>query len=152
MSNAIVSFSGEFSFLSNFYPAPVQFDGHEYRTVEHAFQAAKTDDRLQRLDVRLALTPGQAKRLGRKVTLRPGWNDERLQVMRGLLLQKFAPGSTLAGQLVRTEGRPLVEGNVWNDRFWGVCDGRGENHLGLLLMEVRTLVRGRPAVLDACPF
>lgn len=29
------------------------------------------------------------------------------------------------------------EGNTWGDKFWGVCDGEGENHLGKLLMEVR---------------
>lgn len=36
----------------------------------------------------------------------------------------------------------LVEGNWWGDRFWGVCDGVGENRLGRCLMEVRKELRG----------
>ncbi len=31
----------------------------------------------------------------------------------------------------------IVERNTWNDTFWGVCKGKGENHLGILLMEIR---------------
>lgn len=35
----------------------------------------------------------------------------------------------------------LVEGNNWNDTFWGVCRGRGENNLGRILMKVRSEVK-----------
>jgi hypothetical protein len=31
----------------------------------------------------------------------------------------------------------LVEGNTWNDRYWGVCRGVGQNKLGHLLMKLR---------------
>jgi len=31
----------------------------------------------------------------------------------------------------------LVEGNSWNDVWWGVCEGEGENHLGRILMDIR---------------
>ena len=36
----------------------------------------------------------------------------------------------------------LIEGNVWNDTFWGVCNGKGHNHLGKILMKVRDEIRG----------
>jgi predicted NAD-dependent protein-ADP-ribosyltransferase YbiA (DUF1768 family) len=38
----IVSFDGKYEFLSNFAPVTIHFDGHEYPSVEHAYQAAKT--------------------------------------------------------------------------------------------------------------
>src|SRR6185503_14597055 len=42
--NNIDSFKDEYRFLSNFYPAPVQFDGIRFPTVEHAYQFARTLD------------------------------------------------------------------------------------------------------------
>ena len=81
--------------------------------------------------------------------------------MRALLRRKFGdPG--LCALLCATGERHLVEGNTWHDTFWGVwrwsvhdaltalrqranvapscsrCDARGQNRLGLLLMEIRT--------------
>lgn len=136
-------FAGEFAFLSSFYPCEVALGGVAYPSVEHAFQAAKTDDRGERKRIRRAPTPGQAKRLGRRLTLRPGWECERVQVMRVLVLQKFARHAELRERLLATRGRELVEGNDWGDRFWGVCGGAGQNRLGHILMEVRAYLAGR---------
>jgi ribA/ribD-fused uncharacterized protein len=135
----IDSFSGGNRFLSNFYPSNVVLDEYIYFTVEHAFQAAKTTDSVERMRIRNADTPGKAKRLGRKVTLRPGWDDMRVDVMRGLLGQKFSR-EPLRSMLRETAPAVLIEGNTWGDRFWGV-DGSGLNWLGILLMEIRDEVR-----------
>jgi ribA/ribD-fused uncharacterized protein len=132
----ITYFSGEFQFLSNFYHAPVNLDGDTYPTVEHAYQAAKTLDNYIRLQIRDCETPGQAKRAGRKVKMRPDWNMVRLSVMADLLRQKFEDPA-LAKLLLDTHPHPLVEGNTWGDVFWGVCNGKGQNHMGKLLMEIR---------------
>ena len=37
----------------------------------------------------------------------------------------------------------LEEGNTWNDTFWGVHlkNGQGQNHLGRILMKIRTELR-----------
>lgn len=132
----IESFSGRFGFLSNFSPAEVALDGIVYPTVEHAYQAAKTMSRVQRELIHDAKTPGNAKRFGRDVTLREDWEFVKVDVMRDLLRQKFA--DTYRGNmLLSTGGALLVEGNHWNDRFWGVCKGVGQNWLGRLLMEIR---------------
>lgn len=129
-------FQGDYRFLSNFWPAPVVLDGHEYPTVEHAYQAAKTTCPYQRQFIRSAPTPGQAKRRGRRVDLRPGWDHMKVEVMEGLLRQKFAR-EPLRSKLLATSPRELIERNTWGDQFWGVCNGQGENHLGRLLMKVR---------------
>lgn len=135
----ITSFHGPHRFLSNFYPAPVMLDGTVYPTVEHAFQAAKTTDRAMRWHFLRAPTPGDAKKLGRQVTLRDDWEQIKLQVMMDLVWLKFQEPS-LSARLVETAGRDLVEGNHWNDRFWGVCGGVGENWLGRILMTVRDTI------------
>ena len=125
-----------YEFLSNFYPAMVDLGGVEYPTVEHAYQAAKTLDEAEREEVRAAPTPGEAKARGQKVTYRVDWEDIKVDVMRGLLRQKFA-GPPLRDRLAATAPRTLIEGNTWGDRFWGVFEGDGENWLGRLLMEIR---------------
>lgn len=138
-SGKVEQFRGAYFFLSNFSPAWVDLDGEEYRTVEHAYQAAKTMDLSERLTIRRVVTPGGAKRLGREVSLRPDWEAMRILVMRGLLRQKFAPRTEYAVHLLATGDRELVEGNWWGDTFWGVSlqDGKGANMLGKLLMEIR---------------
>ena len=133
----VVSFTGEFSFLSNFYPSPIKYEGPTWATVEHAYQAAKTLDMSEKKAIWGAATPGKAKQLGRKVEMRPDWEGVKLTVMLDLLRLKFAD-PTLEQQLVATYGFNLVEGNTWNDRFWGVCKGTGQNNLGKLLMQVRS--------------
>ena len=54
---------------------------------------------------------------------------------------KFTQHPVLAARLLQTGEEELIEGNTWNDRFWGQCQGVGENHLGRLLMELRTALR-----------
>lgn len=136
MSQPIDSFSGVYRFLSNFYPCPIVYEGALYPSLEHAFQAAKTIDGVEREWVRLAPRPGEAKRRGRRVTKRDDWDDIRINVMRELLFQKFNDPQ-LRQRLLNTGDTQLIEGNDWGDVFWGVCRGHGENWLGKLLMEVR---------------
>jgi ribA/ribD-fused uncharacterized protein len=132
----IKSFGGPYRFLSNFWPSPVVFEGHSYRTVEHAYQAAKTLDEDIRERIRRAPSPAEARRLGKAIHIRDGWDGMRIDVMRGLLQQKFGT-NPLREMLKRTGKQRLVEGNWWGDRFWGVCNNAGENNLGKLLMEIR---------------
>lgn len=137
----IDSFSGQYSYLSNFYPTPVDYEGVTYPSSEHAFQAAKTEDSRTRRIIASAASPGMAKAIGRTVRLRKGWDDMRIEVMRGILHDKFDRREALRFALLDTGDAKLVEGNTWGDTFWGVCNGEGENHLGKLLMQLREELR-----------
>jgi N-glycosidase YbiA len=136
----ILEFEGRYAWLSNFYPVKVRLDNIEYPSVEHAYQAAKTFDQSERFKIRTAKSPGTAKKLGKKVTLRPNWNRLRLRVMEDLLRQKFERPD-LRELLLTTYPGKLVEGNWWKDMYWGVFCGVGENHLGRLLMKIRDDIR-----------
>lgn len=137
----ITAFIGPYRFLSNFWPATVVLDGETYPTVAHAYQAAKTLSAECRAQIRGAETAAQARRLGRVVPRRPDWPQVKLRMMEELLRQKFSAGP-LRQQLAATGLALLVEGNTWGDVYWGVCRGRGENHLGRLLMQVREELAG----------
>lgn len=163
---AINSFTGEYRFLSNFYPSPFVWRGVAWPTVEHAYQAAKTssmeDDTIPESTLMWLLgtrrTAGEAKRWGRSVARRPDWEDVKLSIMKELLQAKFRYGVRLfkpsaRDLLLATGDAELIEGNDWGDRFWGVCNGVGENHLGRLLMEVREeeLRKERPEPKEDAP-
>lgn len=135
----ITSFSGEYAFLSNFYPTQIRYGGI-YPTAEHAYQAMKTLSLNERFKIAKLTTPGQVKRAGREVTLRPDWEDIKLRVMEEILYNKFH-NRELAKKLIATGGQVLVEGNTWGDTYWGVCNGKGKNNLGKLLMAVRATYR-----------
>ena len=88
------------------------------------------------------LNPSEAKRLGRRVRLRSGWEQVKYDVMLDVVRAKFNQHPDLAQKLLATGDEELVEGNDWSDTYWGVCNGRGKNMLGKILMRVRAELRG----------
>ena len=126
-ASPITSFDSAYAFLSNFFPVPVQYDGLPYPTVEHAYQAAKTLDSAEREQIRAAATPGRAKRLDRRVRIRPDWEALSSAVMYDLLRQKFRdPANDLAAALLATGEAELIEGNHWGDTRWVAVQQDGE--------------------------
>ena len=81
---AITSFDGNYAWLSNFYPCFVTFEGIIYKSVEHAYQAAKTLNIYEREEIWAAKNPGRAKRLGQKAALRSDWDDVKVDIMRNI--------------------------------------------------------------------
>jgi ribA/ribD-fused uncharacterized protein len=146
----IDSFRSKYRFLSNFYPSIVNYcdevDDRDYPTVEHAYQAAKSEQLKDRIKIAWLATPGEAKRQGQLLTLRQDWEKMRLTVMEHLVRQKFYKHKELASKLLATGNEELVEGNTWGDRFWGRVDNNGENHLGRILMKVREELREQEQV------
>ena len=141
-SERIDRFRGEHAFLSNFHHHPFEWRGYTYSTSEHAFQSAKSRDDGERERIRAASSPAEAKRLGRRADLRCDWDRIKDDVMRSVLLAKFAVPA-LRYALLATGDAELVEGNTWGDVYWGVCDGRGRNQLGRTLMRIRDDIRRR---------
>ena len=134
----ITDFRGEYRWLSNYHECRIVHEGIFYPSTEHAYQAAKTLDLAKRREIAGLSTPGKAKRAGNALTdKRPDWDDVKVQVMREVLIYKFVTNRDLEKKLMETKGRQLIEGNTWGDKFWGVCDGEGQNWLGRLLMEIR---------------
>ena len=140
-SLAITLFRGDYAFLSNFWFIKIKYDGEFYASVEHAYQAAKTLDPKIRIAIRKTHLPANARRIGKYgLVLRSGWDEMKINVMFDLIREKFKD-EDLRQKLLDTGNEELVEGNNWNDTFWGECSGVGENHLGKILMEVRSEIR-----------
>jgi ribA/ribD-fused uncharacterized protein len=136
-TKAIKGFFGNNHFLSNFYWSPVKYEGIVFPTAEHAFQAAKTTDIEKRHEIAVLISPDEAKKEGRKLLLRPGWENIKLKVMEDIVRIKFTTDDKIKQKLVDTKDSYLEETNYWGDTYWGVCKEEGENHLGKILMKVR---------------
>lgn len=135
-------FDGNYAFLSNFYNCMVEYDGLLYMNSEAAFQAAKTMDKKMR-KVFTELSPSSAKYLGRHVELRSDWEDVKDNIMYEIVYNKFSNDLDLRNLLHDTGDAELIEGNWWNDKYWGVCNGEGQNKLGKILMRVRDELNGK---------
>lgn len=136
-------FDGEYRFLSNFYPCRLIYDGMQYPTAEHAYQAAKSHDYAVRMEIKNLPTPGDAKRAGKRIVLREHWDAIRVSIMTEIQLAKYTQNAVLAAMLIRTGAQQLQERNNWGDRFWGMdMSGRGDNQLGEALMRVRDILSG----------
>lgn len=134
----IDSFHGPYYWLSNFYEAPVVYGGRRYRSNEAAFQASKCPGQASEF---VDLNPSQAKRLGRHIKLRDDWEQVKDGIMYEICRQKFLQNPSLLQKLLATGDKPLIEGNTWGDKYWGVCNGVGQNRLGQILMRVRQELR-----------
>lgn len=139
----IKGFSGEYRFLSNFYPCKIDLNDLPFPSVEHAYVALKHHHMtVVEYNNIVKMTAGQAKRYGRTFQIRKDWDSVKTAAMLGLLRQKFSSANPeLMALLLATDDAYIEETNTWGDTFWGICDGKGLNVLGTLLMNIREELR-----------
>jgi ribA/ribD-fused uncharacterized protein len=137
----ITEFRGQFNFLSNFFITPVMFRGVTYRSSEHAYMSAKSNDpQWKAYCINPGVSASDVKQNSQFIRYVDDWPKIKLAVMRECLESKFE-NPELRKLLIATGNQNIQEGNWWNDRFWGVdlnvTPNIGENHLGRLLMNLR---------------
>lgn len=139
----INKFRGKYYFLSNYYESPVEYNGITYLNNEAAFQAQKTTDINERIKFS-NLDPSEAKKLGRKISLRKDWEEVKENYMYKIVKAKFAQNLDIKQKLIDTYPNELIEGTTgWHDNIWGNCECHrcknivGQNKLGKILMKVR---------------
>lgn len=153
----ITKFDGRYAFLSNFYPCKIEYQGITYPSVEHYYVAMKVNND-QMIDGRYYTagdfreliskieSPGKVKRIGKVIRVRSDWEDKKLEFMNWAVREKFKD-EHLKEMLLSTGDVDLIEGNWWHDNFYGQCTcekcaGKGKNHLGKILMNVRSELNG----------
>lgn len=138
----IAEFKDEYAFLSNFYEREMTYKGRVFQSSEAAYHAEKCAIESDK-DKFIGIGPDASKKLGRKITLRPDWEEVKEHIMFDIVREKFLQNKDLAEKLLATDNAYLMEGNYWRDKFWGVCPETGIpgidglNVLGQILMRVR---------------
>ena len=127
-------FRGRLEFLSNMAPCPIKYKGLEFTCTESAYQSMKCSLIIDKKKF-VGLDGYQAKQLGRKIKIRDDWDKIKFLVMKEILELKFKK-EPFRSKLIEMEGQ-ITEFNYWNDTYWGVCNGVGDNNLGKILMNIR---------------
>ena len=130
--------------FSNFAPFPIELDGQSWPSTEHYYQAQKFTDAALQEKIRTAKKPVIAKKLAQKHRnkTRADWAEAKDAVMERAVRCKFEQHASLRELLLSTGDEDLAEAAP-SDYYWGVgADGTGQNRLGLLLMRIRSELRG----------
>lgn len=133
----------EYGCFSNFSPHGFELDGFYWPTSEHYFQAQKFAGTPHTEQIRQVKTPKDAAKMGRdrKRPLRSDWEQVKDDIMKKVVLCKFKTHADICQVLLST-GNELIVENSPIDYYWGGgADGSGKNRLGLILMEVRDILR-----------
>jgi N-glycosidase YbiA len=160
------------AFLSDNFLRSLEYQGEEWRSVQHAYQAAKFSradaaGREIRADIWLAETARQAKEAGTAGGLEESFEmalpfcyAKKLEVMFHILACKFLQNPDLAEKLLETGKSVIVKqysadelGRTAGVEYWGIGVPKagvynGQNWSGRLLMAVRGLLRRKETALD----
>ncbi len=133
--------------FSNLYPRKILFEGREYLTSEHAYQAGKARKEEVREWILNAPKPSLVAMAAHGLytwDIVPDWSRIKYDRMRRVIRAKFTQHEDLRELLVSTGEARLVERGRTNNevnRLWGEVNGKGRNMLGIILMEVREELR-----------
>jgi len=149
---------GDKAVFSQWYPSTFVADGITFPTAEHWMMYQKAtlfgDDKIA-YEMLQNPFPGPVKDLGRQVKgfNEEVWDREKVGIVRLGNILKFTQSGELEDILLATGDTILVEASPY-DRIWGIglseksphatdpSRWKGQNLLGYVLMDVRSIVRG----------
>lgn len=129
--------------FSNLYKRNIEFEGIVFPTAEHAYQAGKARKPAVRDWLMAAPTPSLLAMAAHGLyvwDIAPDWSKTKFDRMKRVLLAKYTQHQDLRELLLSTGSARLVESATVDNavnRLWGEVNGKGQNKLGVLLMEVR---------------
>lgn len=133
--------------FSNLFRRDVEFEGILYPTAEHAYQVGKARRPEVRAWLLAAPTPALLAMAAHGLyqwDVAPDWAEKKFDRMRAVLRAKFVQHVDLRELLLSTGDARLVEAATVDNtvnRLWGEVNGRGQNMLGTMLMELRAELR-----------
>jgi ribA/ribD-fused uncharacterized protein len=155
--NTRVNIQNEYNAFSNYYKINFEYENLLYSSSEHAYHSKKFNDEWYCEEIRKAKTPSVSKELGnmksgqwskdgvkslikeaksRKIKIIPNWNEIKNDIMYEILCEKFKDKKLR--KLLKNTGNKLIRECSPYDDYWGIGRyGKGENHLGLILMKIR---------------
>lgn len=153
-----IAFQSQYAFLSNFYPAPVKYNGIQFPTSEHCYQYNRVTffgNQDAAYSARTAVSPQKAKQACARLPNSKEWDYTKYDKMKEIAFPKFAQNPSLRIKLLETGDRPLLEASY--DSFWGCGynlsarkllqgEWQGKNYLGQILVECRNeIIREKAA-------
>jgi len=124
----------------NFQEPRITIENEEYGGPEQYFQLMKSKGLPGHEDIKRKMvlaTPEEAYSLGRFGGMRNDWEKQKIEVMKKAIHAKFSQHPNLKQLLISSFPHNLVQIKP-GDGCWGTGnDGKGQNLLGVMLMELR---------------
>lgn len=139
LNKPILFYETEFYIFSNFSSFTVEWKGVSWMTAEHAYQAAKFEDKSIQEKIRKANSAHDAKKIAEthKSERREDWGDIKLSIMEEIVRTKLSQHSYIQKRLKQTGDREIIENSPKNS-FWGWGSNKdGQNNLGKIWMKLR---------------
>ena len=142
---------GNLNILSNFYSMRLNYKGMTYHSAEQAYQHqmalyhARSDLAYR---IMVTRTAAQSKRESKVVRKSAQWHEYKHKVMSEILLAKSNQLEAFKSSLLKTGQAQLLH-NIDTDSYWGCgSDLKGDNMMGVLLMELRRKLALNPPKAD----
>lgn len=125
--------------FSNFSPHSLKMYGIVYPTVEHAFHAAKFEDEKIKDEIKNAISPLEAFKLGKryKSLRKKDWDEIKVKTLYEILSEKVKQHEEVKAVLLATDNEEIIEDNPHDDYWGNGKDGKGQNQAGKILMKIR---------------
>ncbi len=155
-SNQTVKFRSADHPLSNFFPCNIDIYGRRFKSSEHAYQYRKAVENHawdMAEDVVNAPTASKAKQIGDRIKDNRAhqWDSIKDGVMYEILQCKAQQCSVFRNTLQCTVGNYIAENTT--NMYWAIGkDGKGQNRLGQLLMELRDQLHMLPMLQHKGPY
>jgi predicted NAD-dependent protein-ADP-ribosyltransferase YbiA (DUF1768 family)/O-acetyl-ADP-ribose deacetylase (regulator of RNase III) len=159
LTTNIPSFRKEYEFLSNMYPCKIKlskdineeikkefpyilFNDQEFDSSERLYQYLKSNNIEYKTEIMNSTIKGTKKIANKyfkinKIEYIKGFHENKLKIMKLILKLKFDQNEELKEKLIELSNYKIEEKNDWKDRYWGIYNNEGENHLGKILMDIR---------------
>jgi ribA/ribD-fused uncharacterized protein len=139
-------YENDFYVLSNFSAFRIMWKARDFDTAEHAYHWEKFP---HRADIQRGILQSRSAHHAFKLAefykdiVKPDWHSVKVNIMKEILRAKVKQHEYVERKLRDTGDRWLVE-DSWRDNFWGWGeDGKGQNMLGKLWMEIRDELRDK---------
>jgi len=143
LSERITFYELKFYMLSNFSSFAVVYDGRDWSTSEHAYQAMKFHSYVLQEWVRNQRSAHDAMKAAQSKPgqYRSDWNEVKVPIMLEICRAKLQQHEYIQRKLMETGDRELIESSPI-DSFWGWGPNKdGVNHLGRVWMTLRDELR-----------
>ena len=149
-----IAFQSHHAFLSSMYPCEIRDGDVIYKSAEHHYSAelARYHNRNNLVQPILDAHDGYAaKRIVRGIKLAEGWNEEKIKMMRKIVVRKFDQNDCLRDKLLNTKGNLYEATKADLDFACGFTlsqvkeikkgNLKGKNMLGVILCEYRDSIK-----------
>jgi ribA/ribD-fused uncharacterized protein len=134
-------FSSAYDPFNNWSAHVVKIWDRTFYTAEHAYHYRKYSETAPKIAelISVAPSPWAAMQIDKanKKDRRADWSEVRLTIMTEIVRAKVNQNDDVRQCLIKTKNKKIVENSPW-DNFWGCGpEGKGDNHMGKLLMLIR---------------